>query len=112
MNIFIFMHSQISAAISCCYNDPIVELPITIGTYPLEDNVPPLNVQAVQPHSIEVTDANAPLLSQNNNVIMRQPTNRSNYSTINPSTLPRAPPAFATNGKLLKEISSQHILWL
>lgn len=93
----ICMHSQISAAISCCYNDPMVELPITIGTYPLQDNVPPLNMQAVQPQTVEVTDASAPLLSQNNNtVIMRQPTNRTNYSTINPS----APPAFETNGNL------------
>ncbi|XP_055296146.1 arrestin domain-containing protein 3-like [Sitodiplosis mosellana] len=89
-NIIKFGYSiRITACVSCCYNDPVLEVPITIGTYPLQDNVPPLNVPTLHPHSIQVNAVADPItpLLPSNNVVLQQPTNRTNYSTLSyPST--------------------------
>lgn len=74
---------QISASVSCCYNDPVLEMPLEIGTIPLRDNVPVQNVPRVHPPGIEVNES-TPLLSSN--PIVQQPTSSQQQSHENNST--------------------------
>lgn len=101
-NVFFFFF-QIVVSLSCCYNDPVFEMPITIGTNPINDNDVP-GVQNINAHNnIQVNGMS--ISNSSANVITQQPTasqqpNQSNLSAQSYPSTSTAPHPLVTEGKI------------
>lgn len=84
----------------CCYSDPIFELPVTIGTFPIDDNVPVQSTQNVHPNNINTDTMSIPSepSTSSGNVITQQPQQTNSSLLSYPSTSAASHP-LSTDGK-------------
>lgn len=84
---------QIIGSVAACHSDPVIELPVVIGSYPILDNPQPGMMNSYPP----VNPMPMPSVPMNN-VISQQPTAPSVPSIQNGYPLPYASPSTNVDG--------------
>ncbi|XP_031621629.1 uncharacterized protein LOC116339736 [Contarinia nasturtii] len=81
---------RVIVSVPCCHSDPVFELPVTIGTFPIDDDnnsVPAQNIQNVHPNNVNEMNIQSETSSSSGNVITQQPTT-SQQTNSSPQSYP------------------------